>query len=215
MAVEAYVRSYEFTPSDIETVYEQGVASAEIRADQSAGPLDGGWRLVDAAGRPLYDLMGAGYSLLVFDRALDVASLVKAAASYGLPLTAVAGVTPERPCTALPGAPPALRGITAVSGVIVSVLDLAACLGLDRAETEEGGHVVRLRAQEPPVALAVDRVLGIAQIETTLARPTVESESLGRGPLSGYAPPGSDRTGGIPEDFSLIDIPALLARFTT
>ncbi|OHV17991.1 chemotaxis protein CheW [Methylorubrum extorquens] len=134
---------------------------------------------------------------------------------YGLPLTAVAGVTPERPCTALPGAPPALRGITAVSGVIVSVLDLAACLGLDRAETDEGGHVVRLRAQEPPVALAVDRVLGIAQIETTLARPTVESESLGRGPLSGYAPPGSDRTGGIPEDFSLIDIPALLARFTT
>ncbi|ACK83901.1 chemotaxis protein CheW [Methylorubrum extorquens] len=134
---------------------------------------------------------------------------------YGLPLTAVAGVTPERPCTALPGAPPALRGITAVSGVIVSVLDLAACLGLDRAETDEGGHVVRLRAQEPPVALAVDRVLGIAQIETTLARPTLESESLGRGPLSGYAPPGSDRTGGIAEDFSLIDIPALLARFTT
>jgi hypothetical protein len=57
VAVEAYVRSYEFTPSDIETVYEQGVASAEIRADQSAGPLDGVWRMVDAAGRPLYDLV--------------------------------------------------------------------------------------------------------------------------------------------------------------
>ena len=57
VAVEAYVRSYEFTPSDIETVYEQGVASAEIRADQSAGPLDGEWRMVDAAGQPLYDLV--------------------------------------------------------------------------------------------------------------------------------------------------------------
>ncbi|GJE69245.1 chemotaxis protein CheW [Methylorubrum podarium] len=134
---------------------------------------------------------------------------------YGLPLTAVAGVTPERPCTGLPGAPTALLGITAVAGAIVTVLDLAACLGLDRRGDEEGGHVVRLRAQEPPVALAVDRVLGIARIEIGLARPATEPESLGRGPLSGYAPPGSDRTGDVREGFSLLDLPALLARFTT
>ncbi|MBB2960116.1 chemotaxis protein CheW [Methylobacterium sp. R2-1] len=134
---------------------------------------------------------------------------------YGLPLAAVAGVTPERPCTGLPGAPPALKGITAVAGAIVSVLDLAACLGLDHAGEDDGGHVVHLRAQEPPVALAVDRVLGIARIEAALARQTKEPESLGRGPLSGYAPPGSDRTGDIREGFSLVDLPALLARFTT
>lgn len=133
---------------------------------------------------------------------------------YGLPLASVAGVTPERPCTGLPGAPPALRGITAVAGVIVSVLDLAACLGLDR-DSDESGHVVHLRAQEPPIALAVDRVLGIARIEPGLARSVNEPESLGRGPLSGYAPPGSDRTGDIREGFSLIDVPTLLARHTT
>jgi len=152
------------------------------------------------------------------ERAIETAAYLVCACGaerYGLPLPAVASVAPERPCTALPGSPPMLRGITAVSGVIVSVLDLAACLGLDPAKADEGGHVVRLRAQEPPVALAVDRVLGIAQIETTLTRPARESESLGRGPLSGYAPPGSDRTGGIPEDFSLVDIRALLARFMT
>ena len=57
VVVEAYVRSYEYTPSDAETAYEQGVASAEIRADQAAGPLDGSWRVVDAAGRTLYDLV--------------------------------------------------------------------------------------------------------------------------------------------------------------
>ena len=57
VVVEAYVRSYEFTPSDVEAAYEQGVASAEIRADQTAGRLDGAWRLVDAAGRRLYDLV--------------------------------------------------------------------------------------------------------------------------------------------------------------
>ncbi|BAU91734.1 CheW protein [Methylorubrum populi] len=134
---------------------------------------------------------------------------------YGLPLAAVAGVAPERPCTGLPGAPPALKGITAVAGAIVSVLDLAACLGLDRAGEEDGGHVVRLRAQEPPIALSVDRVIGIARIDVALAQPMNQPESLGRGPLSGYAPPGSDRTGDIHEGFSLVDLPALLARFST
>ncbi|MEH3119241.1 MAG: chemotaxis protein CheW [Methylorubrum populi] len=138
---------------------------------------------------------------------------------YGLPLAAVAGVSPERPCTALPGAPPALRGITAVAGAIVSVLDLAACLGLDRSAADGGGHVVRLRGQEPPVALAVDRVIGIARIDAALAGAGASggsagsSEGLGGGPLLGYAPPGSDGTGDVREGFSLVDPPALLARF--
>lgn len=57
VTVEAYVRSYEYMPSDVEAAYEQGVASAEIRADQAAGPLDGAWRIVDAAGRAHYDLV--------------------------------------------------------------------------------------------------------------------------------------------------------------
>lgn len=57
VVVEAYNRSYEYTPGDIETAYEQGVTSAEIRADQAAGPLDGSWRIVDGAGRALYELV--------------------------------------------------------------------------------------------------------------------------------------------------------------
>lgn len=57
VTVEAYARSYEYTPGDIETAYEQGVASAEIRADQTAGPLDGVWRIVDAGGRTHFDLV--------------------------------------------------------------------------------------------------------------------------------------------------------------
>ena len=57
VVVEAYVRSYEYTPGVAETSYEQGVASAEIRADQAAGRLDGVWRIVDATGRTIYDLV--------------------------------------------------------------------------------------------------------------------------------------------------------------
>lgn len=57
VTVEAYVRSYEFMPTHVETAYEQGVAAAELRVDQFAGPLDGVWRIVDAAGRTRFDLV--------------------------------------------------------------------------------------------------------------------------------------------------------------
>ena len=55
--VEAYARSYEYTPTDAEAAYEQGVGAAEIRADQAAGRLNGAWRIVDATGRTVYELV--------------------------------------------------------------------------------------------------------------------------------------------------------------
>jgi len=57
VAVEAYVRSYEYSPGDTETAYDQGVASAEIRVDQSAGPMDGTWRVSDEHGQTLFGLV--------------------------------------------------------------------------------------------------------------------------------------------------------------
>lgn len=57
VTVDAYARSYEASPADAEIAYDQGVASAELRADQSAGPLDGYWRIVDANGAALLDLV--------------------------------------------------------------------------------------------------------------------------------------------------------------
>lgn len=56
VSVDAYARSYEHSASDIETAYDQGVASAEIRVDQSAGPLDGRWQVSDEQGRTLFGL---------------------------------------------------------------------------------------------------------------------------------------------------------------
>lgn len=56
VTVDAYAGSYEFSPTDLEAAYEQGVASAEIRTDQTAGPLDGVWTVRDAAGRALFEL---------------------------------------------------------------------------------------------------------------------------------------------------------------
>ena len=57
VTVEAYVRSYEYAPGDVEIAYEQGVTSAEIRADQGAGPMDGLWRITDETGRLLFRLV--------------------------------------------------------------------------------------------------------------------------------------------------------------
>ena len=57
VTVDDYDGSYEAALGDVEIAYAQGVASAEIRADQSAGPLDGAWRVADAEGRTLYDLV--------------------------------------------------------------------------------------------------------------------------------------------------------------
>lgn len=56
VTVDAYEGSYEATPTALEIAYEQGVASAERRADQTAGPLDGLWRIADAEGRTLYEV---------------------------------------------------------------------------------------------------------------------------------------------------------------
>jgi hypothetical protein len=57
VTVEAYAGSYEYTPDVSEVAYDQGVAAAEIRADQAAGPLDGAWRIIDGSGRTLYELV--------------------------------------------------------------------------------------------------------------------------------------------------------------
>jgi hypothetical protein len=57
VSVEAYVRSYEYSPGDTDTAYDQGVASAEIRVDQSAGPMDGRWRVSDEHGQVLFGLV--------------------------------------------------------------------------------------------------------------------------------------------------------------
>ncbi|GJE34931.1 Chemotaxis protein CheW [Methylobacterium oxalidis] len=136
---------------------------------------------------------------------------------YGLPLAEVAQVLPARPCTRLPGAPPALLGLVALSGGIVSVLDLARALGRGGTPAEDG-HLVVLRGTAVPVALAVDRVLGTARLDGEALRPGESSGEpsavglgLGSEAVSGYAPAGPGGTGA--GDFALVDLPRLLRRY--
>jgi hypothetical protein len=57
VTVDAYAGSYEYAPDASEVAYDQGVAAAEIRADQAAGRLDGLWRIIDGSGQTLYELV--------------------------------------------------------------------------------------------------------------------------------------------------------------
>ncbi|WP_295244502.1 hypothetical protein [uncultured Brevundimonas sp.] len=56
VAVDDYAGDYEFSPSDSQTTYDQGVAQAAIDADAAMGPLDGRWRIAQPDGRPLLSL---------------------------------------------------------------------------------------------------------------------------------------------------------------
>ena len=127
---------------------------------------------------------------------------------FGLPLAAVARVLAARPCTPVPGAAPAILGLVALSGRIVSVVGLARALGRPGADAADDGHLVVLRAGGTPTALAVDRVLGLAQ----LAEGDAEGADGGFGSdaVSRYAPadPGPSGLG----DFVAIDLPQLLRR---
>ena len=64
VAVEAYRNNYEGRRTPAELSYQQGVEAARLRQNARMGGLDGLWRVVDAEGRPVLDLVlsddGAG-----------------------------------------------------------------------------------------------------------------------------------------------------------
>ncbi|GJD52280.1 hypothetical protein OPKNFCMD_5043 [Methylobacterium crusticola] len=154
----------------------------------------------------------------------------------GLPLEAVAEVFAFRPCTPVPGAPPALVGLTGRGGVLVSVLDLARALGLPSGEAEAGGpgdgaaHVVLLRREAPRIGLKVDRVLAVVDAVVEAAGPATGAApagGLGTAPVAGYAREAADHArrdagppvgpsppgGGAPGGFAVLDLPGLLHPF--
>jgi purine-binding chemotaxis protein CheW len=134
---------------------------------------------------------------------------------FGFPLSSVAAVLFANTCTPLPGAAAALRGIIAHAGTIVTVIDLGRALGLGAGDApEETGHFVRLRAAGPPVAVAVDRVVGVAAVAAEAVADSSKSgdaERFGTDAVSGYAPPVQGRESAASDGFAIID-PVLLLR---
>lgn len=100
---------------------------------------------------------------------------------FALPLAAVQAV--ERPgrFTVVPFAAPWLRGVTAVNGAVVSVVDLGRFAGGTPAGTTPGARLVVSRWAGVTAGLLVDQVTGIAPVPAAVSpAPPV------RGPLADY-----------------------------
>ncbi|KQT70332.1 hypothetical protein ASG51_12570 [Methylobacterium sp. Leaf465] len=130
---------------------------------------------------------------------------------FALALAQVAQVLPARPVTPLPGAPAAVLGLIAISGRVVSLIALARALGRGAAAASDEGHVVLVRGAGVPVALAVDRVLGVAEIAEATDVPALAEAGLSTEAVSGYAPPGAGPDG--EPGFVVVDLPRLLRRY--
>ena len=85
-----------------------------------------------------------------------------AGAAYALPVEAVREVVPYRRPRALPKVDPWERGLVSLRGELVRVWDLTGRLGLE-APAPDGPLVVV--TVEPPVAFAVDQIVGVREVE--------------------------------------------------
>ena len=82
----------------------------------------------------------------------------------GLPATDVREVIQHPPITAIPLAPPVLRGVFNVRGELVTVMDLRRRLGLPEADTAAATHML-IPTREGTVSLLVDRQGDLIEVD--------------------------------------------------
>lgn len=129
--------------------------------------------------------------------------------SYGIPLDAVVEVLPARECLPVPEGPPALVGLLGRNGQLVSVIDLAAALGITGAPEKGGRHFVLLRRSAPRIALRVDHARGV---EAVVAVAAEDGNDFRKEAVIGYAKTRSD-VADRERILSLLDIDRLLRPF--
>jgi purine-binding chemotaxis protein CheW len=103
--------------------------------------------------------------------------------------------------TRVPGAPPALVGVTNVRGAVVPVVDVRPLLGQAAGSVGAGASAVVLEDGDLQAALAVDRVLGLERFETALPPPA----------SSGFIPLASGALQSTDGMVTLLDGPRILA----
>jgi purine-binding chemotaxis protein CheW len=97
------------------------------------------------------------------ERWVDVMLFRHGGEEYGVELAELRATQPARGVTSVPGTPAHIAGVLNVRGEIVSVLDLAAVLGLSGPRSETA-HVLLADGPEGQVGLLVDEVLGVHEV---------------------------------------------------
>ena len=99
--------------------------------------------------------------------------------SCALPLEGVLEVVPARPYAALPGAPPAVRGVVNVRGRVITVVDLGAALDLPPSTTSPDHRVLVLDHAGRRIGVAVSEVTRIIRIPVADLVPVQEGSGEG------------------------------------
>lgn len=142
-------------------VASPSLADALDAADRELGAVDSG---LSGDSAPGY----AGESCIQF-----VLGGIRAA----VPLVHAAEIGRDPRFTPLPNLPAWLLGVSNVRGEIVSMVDLAAFLGLDRPRLLRKRRFIVVRNPEMRVGLVVDRILGIRSLDVAKRTESAEEHA--------------------------------------
>lgn len=104
-----------------------------------------------------------------------LALLVLDGERYAAEILEVREFLPLGQVVAVPGAPPAVKGLTLLRGRLVPVLDLGVLLGKELRERKQA-----IRLVHPEAILAVDRIEEVREVQEAAIRPLGAAPGLGR-----------------------------------
>jgi purine-binding chemotaxis protein CheW len=107
--------------------------------------------------------------------------------TFGIDVRKVREIKGWQSTTAIPHAPPHVRGVLNLRGIIIAVYDLRARIGLGLTEAGPGHVIVVVDHGERTVGLLVDKVSDILDVPQGAIRPAPENDAAGNHLLSGLA----------------------------
>jgi len=105
--------------------------------------------------------------------------------AYALPVKDVREVLKIRALTLVPNAPPYIRGVTSLRGMVLPVIDLCTRIGLSPGVRDEKSRIIIVNSEDEDVGLIVDRVTGVVRIMPDAIKQTPENIEQGTAFLSG------------------------------
>jgi purine-binding chemotaxis protein CheW len=98
--------------------------------------------------------------------------------SYALPIERVEEILPLAEVAHVPNAPSFLNGFLDIGGEPVAVISLSGLLGIERREPELYTPLILLKSASPRIAMEVDEVLQIVELDEQDLRPIIEDCSF-------------------------------------